>query len=50
MKQSLSFRLAALLASVVITALVFESVAELGHPVADGQVQVAQAAASSTLR
>lgn len=43
MKQSLTIRLAALFVSVVITAVLFEQVAELGHPALCGQSQVALA-------
>lgn len=41
MKQSLAFRLAILFVSVVITGVLFESVAEIGHPASDNQIQVA---------
>ena len=43
MKQSLSFRLAALLASVVITSVLFESVAQLGHSAHEAGAAVASA-------
>ena len=48
MKQSLAFRLAILFVSVVITAVLFESVAELGYPASDSEIQVAQATVSAT--
>lgn len=50
MKQSLSFHLAALFASVVVTAVLFESVAGLGRPVVEGSAQVALVSASAWLR
>ena len=50
MKQSIAFRFASLFASAVITAVLFESVAQLGHAAPDGQIQVAQVNASVTLR
>ena len=51
MKQSLSTRLAALCAAVVISAVVLESVAELGHPAQGanvGQTVASVASAKST--
>ena len=50
MKKSISFRFASLFASAVITAVLFEAVAQLGHAAPDGQIQVAQVNASVTLR
>ena len=53
MKQSLTSRLAALALSIVITSFLLESVADLGRPGSNGEVQVADAAqvlASSPLR
>ena len=47
MKQSLSTRLTALFAAVVISSILLESVAELGRPVMSHQVHVARAAAST---
>lgn len=52
MKQPLAFRLATLAISIVITSVLFESVADLGRP-AGGEVQIAvvtQAQASPPLR
>ena len=43
MKQSLTLRLVSLAASVIVTAVLFESVAQLGHPAADGRPAVAVA-------
>ena len=45
MKQSLSFRLAVLAVSVVITSVLFESVADLGRPSGDAQVPIAHVVA-----
>lgn len=50
MKTSIALRFASLLASLVITAVLFDSVAQLGHTAPDGQIQVAQANAPVTLR
>lgn len=47
MKQSLSSRLAALCAAIVISAVVLESVAELGHPAPGANVGHAVALASA---
>ncbi len=47
MKQSLSTRLIALFCAVVISSVLLESVAELGHPATSGEVQVAQADTST---
>lgn len=50
MKQSITFRFAALFVSVVFTAVLFESVAQLGYPAPDGRFQVAQTSVSATPR
>lgn len=50
MKQSLSTRCAALFASIVITTVVLESVAELGHPVCSGQALVAMTQCAEVAR
>ena len=50
MKQSLTLRFAALLVSVAITAVLFESVAQLGYPAPNGQIEVAETSASATPR
>ena len=47
MKQSLSTRLVALFCAVVVSSVLLESVAELGHPASNGQLTVAPAAAPS---
>ena len=44
MKQSLSTRLIALLCAVVVSSVLLESVAELGHPASNGQAAVATVA------
>ena len=44
MNQSLTSRLVVLALSVVLTSILFESVAELRRPAGDGEVQVAEAA------
>ena len=43
MKQSLSTRITVLVASFVVTGVVFETVGGLGQPAAEAQVQIAQA-------
>ena len=44
MKQSLSTRLVALFCAVVVSSVLLESVAELGHPASNGQTDVATVA------
>ena len=44
MKQSLSTRLVALFCAVVVSSVLLESVAELGHPAANGSSAVATVA------
>ena len=48
MKQSLFTRLTVLFCAVVISSVLLESVAELGHPATSGEIQVARADASTT--
>ncbi len=48
MKQSITFRFVSLAASVLVTAVLFESVARLGHPAADGSPAVAVATSPSS--
>lgn len=50
MKQSLSTRLIALFCAVVISSVLLESVAELGHPASSSEVQVAQAEAPTIVQ
>lgn len=46
MKPSLSTRLASLCAAIVISAIVLESVAELGHPASGADTNMGHAVAS----
>lgn len=48
MKQSITFRLVSLAASVIVTAVLFESVAQLGHSADDGRPAVALATSPSS--
>ena len=48
MKQSLFTRLTVLFCAVVISSVLLGSVAELGHPATNSEVQFAQADASTT--
>ena len=48
MKQSLAYRLATLLVSVVVTAVLLESVAQLAYPVSGSHAEAAQTAIAAT--
>ncbi len=50
MKQSFLTRLTVLFCAVVISSVLIESVAELGHPAQSGDVQVAQVDASLNVK